>query len=280
MQLFKTAPHNRFCLVSIQIGDIHANYWKLLFQKSWHEYARRHQYDILIIDQLIDGSSCAPGQEISPALAKFQKLSIPGLACLQDYQKIVYLDADIFLTPSAPCLAQAVPDGLAGMVNEMQVPYPEWFTYIQPLRGAYQTAEAYFQNNLLPEEVPKAAHLRAVYNSGLIVLQPHLHAPVFNEIRQAYARDLNRRQLHVDQPILNLELQTRHLIHPLDHRWNLIFSLWFALHYRFIDETNETAMRQILETMLPLFHAIHFPSMRGAQFLPARYFTLPVSNTN
>jgi hypothetical protein len=107
MKHLQTASGNRFCLVSIQIGPVHAQYWNLLFKKSWLLYARRHSYDILIIEEAIDGAPPAPEETLEPARAKIQKLKIPGLRILQGYERVVYLDADIFLTETAPCIASA-----------------------------------------------------------------------------------------------------------------------------------------------------------------------------
>jgi len=53
----------------------------------------------------------------------------------------------------------------------------------------------------------------------------------------------------------------------------VLFSLWFALHYRLIESKDEKAIRGAMECILPLVFGLHYPSMRGVNYLPARYFS-------
>jgi hypothetical protein len=258
---------NRYCLVGLQIGEVHSNYWKLVFRKSWLAYARRHGYDLMIVEDFIDRTAGA-----DEAAIKFQKLLLPSLGELRKYDKLVYLDSDMLLTGHAPCVASEVSKGKVGMVSQVTIPFREWFHYIQPIRGGEPTVEAYYQTHLLEEEERSmATGVDDVFNGGLMVCEPG-HAEAFRELYEEKKHTLSRRKGHVDQPLVSCRLSELGLIEALDFRFNVIFSMWFALHYRFIRDDDEQAMRSALECTLPLVYFLHFPAMRGVKYLPAPYF--------
>jgi hypothetical protein len=260
---------NRYCLVGLQIGEVYGNYWNLAFRKSWEAYASRHGYDILIVDAMIDP---AAGEDV--AAIKFQKLKLFSLQELAHYQRVVFADSDIFMTDGAPCVASLVRDGRIGMVSQMAVPYREWYEYIQPIRGGDVSVEAYYSTHLLPEEQYLAEGVTDIFNGGVIVADPRQHGALLEELYALHLPNSHKKTGHIDQPILSCELSRRGLIQPLDFRFNVIFSMWVALHYSFISESDEVAMRAVVQSVLPLVHFLHFPSMRGVQHLPKQYFTV------
>lgn len=261
---------NRYCLVTLQIGEVHGNYWRLVFRKSWMAYAERHGYDVGVVDDFIDRTA-GTGE----AAIKFQKLQLLNLPELAGYEKVVFLDSDLLLTEHAPCLASAVPVGKVGMVSQVAIPFREWYHYIQPLRGGEPTVEAYYAAHLLPEDRSMADGVEDVYNGGLMVMEPARHRELFTELYEAKKDSLERRKGHVDQPLVSCTLIQGGWVHALDFRFNVIFSLWFALHYRFIESQDEKAIRGAMECILPLVFGLHFPAMRGVKYLPRRYFDRP-----
>lgn len=267
IQWLRRQANSRYCLVALQIGDVHANYWNLVFRKSWQMYAERHGYDILVVQGMIDVTA-----GIDTAGIKFQKLKLLSLPEISHYEKVVYLDSDILLLEHAPCIASATPAENVGMVSQVNVPYREWHDYIQPIRGGEPTVEAYYQRHLLPDELPLAKGVDDILNGGVMVLEPDKHSAVFEEIFQTYKEAIHQKTGHIDQPLVSCELTRRNLVHLLDFRFNVIYSMWFALFYGFISDGDDSAMRAAMLQTLPLVYFLHFPSMRGVQYLPTQYF--------
>jgi len=267
MEWIRTAEANRYCIVSLQIGEHHANWWKLAFRRSWMAYAERHGYDLFLIDRPLEGGATTSIPEI-----KFEKFRLLRWPELQGYEQVLFLDADILLTDGAPCICSRVPRGKVGAVSQVRIPFRDWHDWVQPRRGEDPDIATYYRKHLAEEEWPLADGIDDILNGGLLVFDVRTHAALLDELHARHLPAARAKTGHVDQPVLSCELLRRGLAHRLDVRFNAIFSMWFALHYPFVDERDEVLMRRLVDHLTRLVHGLHFPSMRGLNFLPQRYF--------
>ena len=83
---------NRRALVTLVLGQEYAAIWRQICQPNWQRYADKFHLDLICLDQPLDTSQRA--QQRSPAWQKCLILSQP---CVQCYEQVVWMDADILI---------------------------------------------------------------------------------------------------------------------------------------------------------------------------------------
>src|SRR6266496_4153810 len=92
-------------IVTLLLGRPYWLAWHEVCAPSWRAYAERHGYDIIAIDRPLDVSPRAMAR--SPAWQKCLVLQ-PSIA--GEYDRIVWLDADIVIKPEGACRYDRSPD--------------------------------------------------------------------------------------------------------------------------------------------------------------------------
>ena len=104
----------RTALVAIVIGDAYRRIYEQFIRARFEAYARRHGYELRVIDRPIRD---LPGKKFT-----WQKLLLPETPWFGDYDRIAFVDSDIFIARDAPELP-AVPDGKVGLVPDKGAPF-------------------------------------------------------------------------------------------------------------------------------------------------------------
>lgn len=104
-------PEAKVAIVTVVIGMRHRTLWEASARTTWERYAKRHSFDILVITDYLD--TTPQGTNRSPAWQKCLILSQPWST---RYEQIVWLDADIFISPEAPSVLTSVPIHKIGAV--------------------------------------------------------------------------------------------------------------------------------------------------------------------
>ena len=107
-------------LVTLAIGEKYLVPWRALCEPGWRAYAARHGYDLVVITQPLDTSPRAAAR--SPA---WQKCLVLGDAIAAGRDRIVWIDADVMINPTAPDITVGVPAEKIGAVDEHAFPTPE-----------------------------------------------------------------------------------------------------------------------------------------------------------
>ena len=135
--------NERVALVTLTIGGDYAERWRRWCEPGWRAYADRHGYDVICIDEPLDGGERAATR--SPAWQKCLILERPFAA---SYDRIVWVDADVVINPAAPDITAGVPRERVGAVDEYATPTPE--LHRQTLEKLYAhwdaLGEAYVSN--------------------------------------------------------------------------------------------------------------------------------------
>ena len=92
----------RAAIVTIVIGADYEETWARLCQDCWRDYARKFDFDLIVIAGPLDTSPRAAAR--SPA---WQKLLILNQPWAQRYERIIWLDSDIIIAPDAQNIALA-----------------------------------------------------------------------------------------------------------------------------------------------------------------------------
>src|SRR5262249_51582240 len=108
----------RVAIATLYIGDKYRAMWERYCRASWHHYAKQHGYDLIPFHQPLDTSP--RGTSRSPA---WQKCLI--LEALKQYERIVWLDADIVINPQSPSIVENVPIGKVGGVISGSYLHPD-----------------------------------------------------------------------------------------------------------------------------------------------------------
>ena len=84
----------RNAIVSLAVGDRCYRPWSAYLKGGWESWCERHDCDLVIYDQPLDTSHRAESR--SPA---WQKLLAMASADLAGFDRVIWLDADIWIHP-------------------------------------------------------------------------------------------------------------------------------------------------------------------------------------
>lgn len=243
----------KVALATITIGDGSRSMWETVFAPSWREYVSHVGYTLEHFTEPIEPSDRHPS---------WQKLLLAGHERLAEYDRIVWLDHDILIAPGAPPIHEDVPDGKIGAVTwKGSMEDPLYFAAFQ----------AQWRNNnaawVVASRITSFADLLACagyprtddwMNAGVFVFQPQ-HAELFREV---YDHGLSGPTTSLEQAALtNMLCRThKHLCHPLDRRFNVIWDFERLLYYPFVDSLypESTIIMRCVDATLRRCHMLHF----------------------
>ena len=223
---------NTKAIVTLAVGGSFAARWHAVCEPLWRRYCDRHGYDLICLEEPLDTSHRARGR--SPA---WQKCLILGQPFAQDYEQVVWVDADILPNPEAPSIAEGVPVELVGAIDEYSVPTRE--IHAKTLATLYRHWDAMgidFVHNLTPQEYYTAFGLPhgfdTVVQTGVMVLSPLHHRELLEE---TYARYDDRGPgWNYEMRPLSYELLRSESVTWLDPRFNYIWGHYQAVHFPFL----------------------------------------------
>lgn len=246
-------------IVTLCVGEPYFRLFTDYSRQTWEIYAKKHGYDLFVFDSFLDNSE--RGRSRPPHWQKLLALSDQRFA---QYDRLVWIDSDIVIHAGlAPDIAEAVPDGLVGVVSDLSS--PTWaesrvIANVMPSSGEIgsihdngltsrleEARRLMFRQKrgpafLTPELRRKefAADLAkhgiqtdalVLFNSGVMVTSPGRHADFFRMIYDKYE---NIFQPFNDNIPLIIEVCKGNIIHSIDSRFNVLFLLEFLENYPFL----------------------------------------------
>jgi hypothetical protein len=222
---------SKTAIVTIATGPRHGPMWRDHCRRNWETYAQAHGYDVICIDEPLDRSPRAESR--SPT---WQKCLVLGQPFAEQYEQIVWMDADMLINPAAPPVAACVPLDRIGAVDEFAMPTPE--LYREALRKLYRHWEATgmtFIRNETPHEFHAAYGLPArhdhVVQAGLLVMSPRHHRELLERV---YEYEDRGRDFWGEWRPLSFELQEADAVHWIDPRFNYLWPIYKAQHAPFL----------------------------------------------
>lgn len=217
-------------IVTLTIGARYESRWKELCEAGWKTYADEHGYDLYCLDTPLDDSERA--KQRSPA---WQKCLILSQDFAQRYEQVVWVDSDILINASAaPCIAAGVPVDKVGGVDAWSWPTAE---IAQTVLGRMydhwgegcavvdRTARDYYVSYGLPPAFDQ------VVQTGVLVLSPRHHRHILEKVYYEYEETGKG---NFEMRPLSYELLKAGVMYWIDHRYNLIWFAYKALHYPFL----------------------------------------------
>jgi len=193
-------------------------------------YTERHGFDLFVIREPLDQSERA--RRRSPA---WQKCLVLGASGLADYERVVWVDSDIFLNPSAPSILEEVPIERIGVTDEHCFPTPELRQTIlreiianAPTEGEFNAR--YWEAWLDPGSWHAAWKLPSgqahIVQTGVMVLSPRHHREILEHVYRTY----EDRGPNYEMRPLSHEIQAHGLQHWIDPRFNALVWWMFLQH--------------------------------------------------
>lgn len=230
-------------IATLCLGGDYAAYWHKYCAPSWVAYAQRHGYALEMFETSLDGSERAAAR--SPAWQKCLILSQPRM---QNYERVVWLDADIVIAPHAPALPDAVPTDKIGAVisgdylqSDMKAVFLERIrgTTVSPDEGTDEAWQA--DQRSFYEATGVHCITSDIVQTGVLILN-QTHRSLLERIYNApYPADL----MCYEQFPLSAAILNEGLLYRLDSRFNLVFYERMLVHYPYL-----------LNTELPDYHRL------------------------
>ncbi len=263
----------RTALVTLAVGRSFAERWHARCAPNWQAYADRHGYDVVCLEEPLDRSPRAAAR--SPA---WQKCLVLGQPFAQDYDRVVWVDADVLFNPAAPAITAGVPVDRVGAVDEYAAPsraehqrvlaklYEHWDAVGEPFVRNVTARDYYAVWGLEPR-------FDEVVQTGVMVLSPPHHRELLEEV---HARCDDRGPgLNYEMRPLSWHLLDAGVVHWIDPRFNSLWGCYKALHHPFL--LNHPAHPDLADAVtraLHDVHALHFagsvPDMAQARDEPPR----------
>jgi len=257
-------------IVTLCIGEPHERLWDQMCRSSWLAYAARHGYDVVLITAPLDHSAQAASR--APIWQKCLVLDQPWA---RQYERIVWLDADIIISSHARDIVGTVPDpALIGVcASGAQLSRAELHVYLERCHDVSirpdqveQLWEMHVGNQFSQAGIPPGE--ATMFNTGVLVLSPPHHATL---LRGIYERGDPDNALF-EQPALSHAISLHGLHAPLSARFN--WSMHEALMLRFTSPPAPPLSRQQVQELLSLvvdeMHKAYFVHFCGC---------LPLLNT-
>jgi hypothetical protein len=233
-------------IVTLAVGHEYAERWHRLCERNWRRYAERHGYDLICIEEPLDHSERARGR--SPS---WQKLLVLGQPFAEDYERIVWIDADILFGYEAPSVADGVPPELVGAVDEHDLPTPALRHALYP-EGL---AEYYAAVGL-------SASFEQIVQTGLMVLCPQHHRELFEHVYTSYEDP--GPGLYYEMRPLSWELLRNDRVWWLDARFNRLWDIYRAHQYPFLfDHPGHPRAADAVEQALREAYCLHFAGINA-----------------
>jgi hypothetical protein len=232
----------RTAIVTIALGPGYAERWRRVCERNWREYAERHGYDVICLDQPLDDSERA--QSRSPS---WQKLLVPGQPFAEEYERLIWVDVDAVFSPGAPAITEGVPAERVGAVDERAQMTPEVERVVHRVpdpRGSY------YGDFGLPSEFDQ------VVQAGVLVLSPENHRELFRHVYDSYE---DRDGMYYEMRPLSWELLNAGLVTWLDPRFNQLWFLYRARQLRtFVGYGRHPRIPELVEEARKNVYLLHF----------------------
>ena len=251
-------------IVTLIIGEHYSKRWRKLCAANWQKYAELHGYDLICIDQPLDDSSRAKSRS-----AAWQKCLILSDERVKKYDRVVWIDSDIFINPNSPCVVSHIPEDKVGAVSAFA-------QFYEPLPGKeqilinrivefwnwpYRNAKEYYSGALLPDSFDQ------VVQTGVMVLSPHKHDSILEYTYHHYDETPLG---NFEMDALSYELLKTNCVHWLDDKFNKVWVACMVMDYPFLLPQKKIEIKPI---------RVWKRLTRGHYQLPPKKVATPALNT-
>jgi hypothetical protein len=216
-------------MVTLCVGKEFTSLWDRYCRAGWENYARRHGYDLKAFTSPVDMSTRAAGRTVA-----WQKCLV--LEALADYERVLWVDADIVINREAPAVTVDVPMGKVGAVISGSYIHPDLRMHflrrtIRPTaitatdeREAWRNDQASFY-----AEAGITCASPEIVQSGVLVMDAS-HRGLMREVYESYPAGLR----YAEQLPLSAALLNSGVLHRMDSKFNTVFLERAVVHYTYL----------------------------------------------
>lgn len=224
---------NNKAIVTLTLGKTYQSFWERMCRANWEEYARRNEYDVIALSEPLDPSPHAAERQLS-----WQKCLILSQPFSAQYERIVWLDADILINPDAPDISAGVPLDKVGATDEFSTPSrADHQIALIKLYSFWESIGAKYYPSETPEKFYGVYGLPGTFDrvvqSGVLVMSPEHHRKALEEVYFKYFERGAPRGL-AEMRALSFHLQEVDMVHWLDYRFNNLWLVYLALNAPFL----------------------------------------------
>lgn len=203
-------------LVSMAIGKKYLDQYYNLFYESQKNYALKHGYDFKVIKEFLDKKNQ------NKHCISFNKILVCSQEWSNDYDFIIFVDADILININSPPIHSYMDYGDSiGIIDEYSQPSKERRILIQKKMGWETSATEYYK--LCGFDI----QTDMVFNTGVLVLQPKKHGDFLQKIYNKYVKKSinHKRGFHFEQSCIGYEIQKKNLHKVIDNKFNAVWGI-------------------------------------------------------
>lgn len=259
---------SKTAIITIAVGEFYKYTWEKFFKKGWLDYANKCNFDVLVFFVPLDESEAS--RKIS---LTWQKCLILEQPCVQNYDRVIWIDSDIAISKSAPNILESVPDTtkIGASFEWAQLSSAEKhilmeFYIKKPIAPQFANnfVEDYHKNGLrdagFADEVFDVVGSETI-NSGVMVLSPKYHRELFRLVYMQ-RRDITGQE----QIFLTYFSKKNDLFFEISPRFNWQMNPYINLHLNFYNPATKKGMDilpDIIRNELRKSYFLHFNGSRG-----------------
>lgn len=235
-------------LVTLAVGDRYINDWKQFSEPSWRRYAQRHGYELIVFTESLDTSPRAQSRSVA-----WQKCLILNQPETADFERVVWVDADIVINDAAPDID--VPLDHIGAVDMWATPSIEFAQlFVDRARARYtspnpatqfRSAAEYYTTYGLP-----TGHSQVV-QTGVLALSVEHHNDLLLAVYENY-EEVPGAENHYEMRPLSHEIIASDVgVTWLDWKFNSVLAAHEFAFYPYILDYDESRLGQITDRLIP-----------------------------
>jgi hypothetical protein len=221
-------------LVTLVIGDRYLMNFETFCRFSWEKYARIHNLDLIVIQNVIDDSIRAKSR--SPA---WQKCLILSHKDVKKYDQVAWVDSDILINPTSPSIFENVPIEKIGAVDDYSTPNREDHRIaLKRLYEYWSMNRIDFIDNTTATEYHKNFGLEGDFDSvvqtGVLVLSPKHHHNLLEHVYDDY-EDKGDATWNYEMRPLSFEILINDMYFWINPKFNMPWPYVKQFLYPFLD---------------------------------------------
>jgi lipopolysaccharide biosynthesis glycosyltransferase len=210
-------------LVTLAIGREYLELYQQKFMSSHEQYAKKHGYDFQVLTYYPEAPFMKEDYPKNYTTISFHKILVCSQEWSEQYDKIIFIDADILINKDAPPIHNFLEFGdKIGVVDEFAQPSCADRIAIQKNMGWETSSQEYYRLCGLDMDSP------TVINTGLLVFQPKKHRKLLEDIFQKYIHTCENhpRGFIFEQTVISYELLKQNAFVLLPSAFNTIWALY------------------------------------------------------
>lgn len=235
-------------IVTLIVGKRYKANFNKYCQSLWSLYAKKHGFDLIVIDDYLDNSPRAQSRSVA-----WQKCLILSHPDVQKYDQVVWVDSDIMINPCSPDICANVPIEKIGVVDEYASPSrEEHSSYRERVHDYWSRQNIKFLSSLnatqFHQDFGLEGNFESIVQTGTMVLSPVHHQKLLEHVYYDY-EDKGKAYYNYEMRPLSYEILKNDLAFWLDPKFNQLWILLKQFHYPFLESHHNSMNKAAIKVL-------------------------------